>query len=180
MRTARTVGALALLLVVGPVFAAPAKKSAAAPKNTVAYYSTIDKQLTPVKLTDDESAKLDALKKDYEQKFKDAYAKTEVLTPDQKKAGDDARSAAKADGKKGKELTQAVADAEKLTDEQKAKRKDANKDLAALRKEFRGKVLDLLTDDQKKQLADAKPAKSSKPKKSAKADSAAPAPTTSN
>ena len=72
------------------------------------------------------------MKKDYEQKFDDAYAKTDVsktdiLTPEQKKAGDDARKVAKEAGKKGKELTQAVADAEKVTDEQKAKLKDADK-----------------------------------------------------
>ena len=163
----------------------PAKKARRrASKNTVAYYKTIDKQLQPVTLTDDQSTKLDSLKKDYQQKFDDAYAKTDVLTPDQKKAGDDARAAAKADGKKGKELTQAVAAAEKETDDQKAKAKDARKDLTALRKEFHGKVFDLLTADQKKQIADASPAKSSKQKKPAKPDApeapAAPAATTGN
>lgn len=185
MRTARTVCTLALLLAAGQVFAATETKAAAsksaaksAAKSTVKYYKTIDNKLKPVTLTDDQSAKLDALKKDYEQKFKDAYAKANVLTPDQQKAADDARKAAKEAGKTRKETNKAVADAVKETEDQKAKAKEANKDLRALQKEFLGKVQDLLTTDQKKQIEDATPAKSSKPKKAAKP--AAPAATSSN
>ena len=63
-----------------------------------------------------------------------------------------------------------MAAAEKETDDQKAKAKDARKGVTALRKEFHGKVFDLLTADQKKQIADASPAKSSKQKKPAKPD----------
>ena len=134
MKAVRTFCTIALLTcVASPVFAAVGTKKPAPPKNTIAYYKTIDKALQPVTLTDDQTTKLEALKKDYQQKFDDAYAKTDVLTPEQKKAGNEARTAAKADGKKGKELTQAVADAEKETDEQKAKAKDARKELTALR-----------------------------------------------
>lgn len=181
MKAFRTFCTLALLsYVASPVFAAVGTKKPAAPKNTVAYYNSIDKTLQPVTLSDDQSAKLDALKKDYQQKFDDGYAKEKnVLTPEQRKAGDEARKAARADGKKGKEVTQAVADAQKQTDEQKAKIKEARKELTALRKEFRGKVMDLLTADQKKQLADAKSKNSSKPAKPAKPNAPA-APATSD
>jgi hypothetical protein len=167
MRIARTVVTLALLsIAASPVFAAPGKKPAA-PKNTVAYYKTIDKSLNPVTLTDDEKTKLDALKKDYEQKFVDAYAKQNVRTPEQKKAAAEARDAAKAAGKTRQEITKADNDAVKLTDEQKAQRKDANKALRALQTEFKGKVMDLLTDAQKKELDAAKPKKASKAAKPA-------------
>ncbi len=168
MRTARTAFALGLLMIVAsPAFAAVGAKKPGQSKTTVAYYKTIDQTLKPVTLTDDEKTKLDALKKEYEQKFEDAYAKKDVLTPEQKKAGDEARAAAKADGKKGKELTQAVADAEKITDEQKQKIKDANVSLTSLRGEFKGKVLDLLTDAQKKEIDAAKPKRASKAAKPA-------------
>ncbi len=174
MKAVRTFCTIALLTcVASPVFAAVGTKKPAPPKNTIAYYKTIDKALQPVTLTDDQTTKLEALKKDYQQKFDDAYAKTDVLTPEQKKAGNEARTAAKADGKKGKELTQAVADAEKETDEQKAKAKDARKELTALRKEFHGKVFDLLTTEQKRQIADAKPKKAAKPANPAKPDAPA-------
>jgi hypothetical protein len=167
MRTARTAFALGLLTIIAsPVFAAVGAKKAAAPKSAVAYYKTIDSTLKPVTLTDDEKTKLDTLKKDYEQKFKDAYAKTDVLTPEQKKAGDEASTKAKADGKKGKALNQAVAEAQKETDDQKAKVKEARSELKKLQTEFKGKVMDLLTDAQKKELASAK-TKKAKPAKPA-------------
>ena len=168
MKTARTAFALGLLMIVAsPAFAAVGAKKPSQPKNTVAYYKTIERTLKPVTLTDDEQTKLEALKKDYEQKFDDAYAKTEVLTPEQKQAGDEARKTAKAAGKKGKELNQAVADAEKITDEQKQKIKDANANLNTLRSEFKGKVLDLLTDAQKKEIDAAKPKRAGKAAKPA-------------
>ena len=167
MRTVCTALALALLTIVAsPVFAQGAKKPAA-PKNTVAYYKTIDKTLQPVSLTDDEQTKLDALKKDYEKKFEDAYAKTNVRTPEQKKAAADASKAAKDAGKTRQEITKAGNAAVTLTDEQKAQRKEANKALRTLQKEFKDKVLALLTDDQKKGLDAAKPNKASKPAKPA-------------
>jgi hypothetical protein len=168
MRTVRIVFALGLLMIVAsPVFAAVGAKKAADTKAAVAYYKTIDNTLKPVTLTDDEKTKLDSLKKDYEQKFKDAYAKTKVLTPEQTKAGDEARAKAKADGKKGAELKQAYNDAAKETDDQKAKGKEAHSELTKLQKEFKGKVMDLLTDAQKKDLAAAKPKKAAKPAKPA-------------
>jgi len=162
MRTARTACTLALLLAVAsPALAATGAKRTATPKNTVAYYNTIDRTLRPVTLTDDQKSKLDALKKDYEQKFKDAYAKEDVmLTPEQKKAGDDARKAAAGTRR---EINQAVTDALKLTDQQKTQKKDAATALRALQQEFRDKALGLLTDAQKQQVTTAAPKKAAKP-----------------
>jgi hypothetical protein len=151
-----------LTIASSPVFGQGTKKPAA-PKNTVAYYKTIDRTLKPVTLTDDETTKLDALKKDYEQKFNDAYAKTNVRTPEQKKAAAEARKAAQDAGKSRQEVNKADADAVKLTDEQKAQRKEATTALRALQKEFRGKALDLLTDAQKKEIEAAAPKKAAKP-----------------
>jgi Spy/CpxP family protein refolding chaperone len=160
MKVARTLCILALLLAVaGPAFARGKKKDKGP---SIPYYQQIDRTLKPVTLTDDQKTKLDGLKKDYEQKFKDAYAKQDVLTPEQKQAAKDATAKAKADGKKGKDLKAAVADAVKETDDQKAKTKDATTALHALEKEFRGKVFDLLTAEQKQQIDAAKPKKSGK------------------
>jgi hypothetical protein len=165
MKTARTVLTLAVaMFVASPVFAAAGAKKGPAAKTTVAYYKTTDQTLKPVTLTDDQKTKLDGLKKDYEQKFKDAYAKLNVLTPEQQKAGKEAGKAAKEAGKKGKELNKAVADAVKETDEQKEKAKEARTSLKALQGEFHDKVFGLLTDDQKKEITAAKkkPAKRGK------------------
>ena len=49
------------------------------------------------------------------------------MTPEQKKAGDEAKKAARAAGKKGKDVRDAVAEAVKETDDQKnQKKKPAN------------------------------------------------------
>ena len=93
----------------------------------IPYFKTIDRNLKPVTLTDDQKSKLEDLKKEYEPKLKEAYAKEDVLTPEQKKAGEEAKKAAKAAGKKGKEVKDAVAAAVKETDDQKKQEKDARK-----------------------------------------------------
>ena len=91
MKTACTVSTLVLaMLAANPVLAAGKKKPN--PNAGVAYYKTIDKMLSNLTLTDDEEAKLTALKADNKQKFVDAYAKIKnVLTPDQQKAGEAAK-----------------------------------------------------------------------------------------
>lgn len=78
-----------------------------------------------VTLTADQESKLEALKKEYKPKFAELYAKQDVLTPEQKKAADQARKEAKAAGKKGKEMYAAVDEAVKKTDAQKKQEKDA-------------------------------------------------------
>ena len=157
--------ACAVLTLVGAVLIA--NSAAAAEKNekknvAIRYFQTVDQYLKPVTLTEDQKSKLAALKKDYEPKFKEVYAKQNVLTPEQKKAGDDAKKAAQAEGKKGKELNAAFDAAAKATDDQKAKKKEADKQLRDLEKEMHGKIVDLLTPAQKDQIKAAKP-KSDKP-----------------
>ena len=153
------------LLIAGPVLAGPKKhdgkkcdKDAASPATKMV--DQITKGLT---LTDDQKTKLDDIKKEFDPKLAAAVKAQDVLTPEQKQAGKDAAKAAKADGKKGKDLKQAVEEATKATAEQKTKMSDAAKDVKSLHKDLREKVLALLTPDQKEQL---KP--KSKPKKDKK------------
>jgi Spy/CpxP family protein refolding chaperone len=103
--------------------------------------------LKGLNLTDDQKAKVKELRKEYGSKYH--AAADSVLTDEQKTARADAIKAAKAEGKKGPELHKAVAAAVKLTDEQKAKMKEAVK---PLNKEFKDKLLAILTPEQKDQV----------------------------
>ena len=103
--------------------------------------------LKGLKLTADQKAKVKELGKEYAPKFKAAFEN--VLTDEQKTARKDAIKAAKAEGKKGRELMKAAHEAVKLTDEQKAKVKAA---VEPLRKEAHEKIMAILTPEQKEQL----------------------------
>ncbi len=98
-------------------------------------------------LTDEQKAKVKEVGKEYRPKFKAAL--DSVLTDEQKKAREDAVNAAKADGKKGREVVKAGAQAVKLTDEQKAKMKEVVK---PLNKEVRQKLMAILTPEQQAQV----------------------------
>jgi Spy/CpxP family protein refolding chaperone len=105
--------------------------------------------LADLKLTDDQVTKLKAIKTEYAPKFQElATARDGILTDDQKKARAEAMKEAKAAGKKGRELFEAVQAAVKLTDEQKTKMKEVGKEAAALGKEVLGKAKEVLTADQ--------------------------------
>ena len=58
--------------------------------------SRVDKYLKPVTLTDDQKSKLDALKKEYEPKFKETYTKEKRLEPRNRR-----RHATRPEGGKG-------------------------------------------------------------------------------
>jgi len=103
--------------------------------------------LKGLNLTDDQKAKVKELHKEYGPKYH--AAADSVLTDEQKTARADAIKAAKADGKKGPEVRKAAMQAVKLTDEQKAKMKEAVK---PLNKEIKDKLLAILTPEQKDQL----------------------------
>jgi Spy/CpxP family protein refolding chaperone len=103
--------------------------------------------LKGLNLTDDQKAKVKELHKEFGPKFKTAA--DSVLTADQKQARDDAVTAAKAAGKKGPEVWKAALQAEKLTDEQKAKLHEVMK---PLHKQFHEQLMALLTTEQKEQL----------------------------
>ena len=113
-----------------------------------------------ITLTDEQQTKLEEVKKEYSPKVSELLDKTNgILTAEQKQARADAVKAAKAEGKKGKDLTAAGEEAMKLTDDQKQQMASVDKDLQALNKEIRGKITEFLTDEQKTALKKPKKAK---------------------
>ena len=145
MRFVASVLALAMAFaIVGKLSADEKACSTTKPQpHTVAAWD----MLKGLNLTDEQQAKVKELKKEYRPKFKAAI--DSALTADQKKARDDAMKTAKAESKKGHELWQAVRQAVKLTDEQKAKLKEAIK---PLHKELHEKIVAILTPEQQSQL----------------------------
>jgi Spy/CpxP family protein refolding chaperone len=114
-------------------------------------------------LTPEQQAKWAAVGKEYEPKFKSAWNKMEnILTDDQKKARDEAVKTAYAAGKNGKDVWDAAEAAMKLTDEQKAKRSAAQKEVGSLYKEFGEKFRALLTPEQRAKLGPPWPPKEEK------------------
>ena len=113
--------------------------------------------LKGVNLTADQKAKIDGLLKEYAPKLKeDRQAIESLLTPEQKKARQDAIQAAEAAEAKARELRKAALKAVELTPEQKAKRAELAKPMRAAYKELQQKVLDVLTPEQKDELLKAK------------------------
>ena len=78
-----------------------------------------------------------------------AKKRAAILSPEQRKAQNDARKVATEAGKKGKELREAVDAATNATDQQKKQLAELAKEKAPLDKIIREKVLALLTDEQK-------------------------------
>ncbi len=103
-------------------------------------------------LSPDQKAKLEALRKEYQPRLSDGKLFESVLTPEQKKARREAAKAAKAAGKCPKEIQQAVTAAVTLTPDQKTKLAEARKQLGPIYKEFREKIMALLTPEQREQL----------------------------
>ena len=100
-------------------------------------------------LTDDQKAKLADLQKQYAPKLKDlAQTREKIFSEDQKKARKEAVEAARAAGKRGRDVWQAAEAAMKLTDAQKAKVADVRKTGQTLNKEIMDKVNKLLTPEQ--------------------------------
>ena len=98
MRVVSTVFALAVSLMIGGNLLAADEKTA--PEGGRHHHSMMgqwnafpDQMLKGLNLTDDQKAKVEALKKEYAPKLKEAA--DSVLTADQKKARDDAVKAAK-------------------------------------------------------------------------------------
>ena len=103
--------------------------------------------------SEEQQAKFKELRKEYLPKLKTVGEKLrDILTEEQKTARAEARKAALEAGKKGKEVRDAVQDAVKLTDEQKAKFVELRKEKQALRKEMREKGAEILTPEQKEIL----------------------------
>ncbi len=104
-------------------------------------------------LSEEQKANLKELRKGYMPKLKAVGEKLgNIMTEAQKKARAEARKIAIEVGKKGKEIRDAVQDAVKLTDEQKAMFAELRKEMQALRKEMREKSREILTPEQKEVL----------------------------
>ena len=163
MRTARIALTLVVaLLITCPMLAAVEKceskcKGKKAPACPAA--QRVDKMVAGLKLTDAQKASLTTVKKEYGPKLMAAMKKMDVKTPEQKKAAAEAAKEAKAAGKKGKELHQAIEAAVKLTDAQKTQLACAKKEMGTLEKDLCKKVMAVLTPEQKEQLKKAHQAK---------------------
>lgn len=122
-----------------------------------------------VVLTEEQTTKLDEIKKEFTPKFQALGKKgSEVLTKEQRVTRRETQKAAKEAGKKGKELRAEVEAALKLTDEQKKQMAEIKTETDKLRSEMETKVVALLTADQKTQVEQAKKKASKKAKKAAK------------
>ena len=108
--------------------------------------------LKGLNLSDEQKTKLAALKTEYQPKLNDCNLFESILTPEQKKARSEAAKAAKAAGKSPKEIQAAVSAAVTLTADQKAKLAEARTQRAAVYKEFREKIMAVLTPEQQEQL----------------------------
>ena len=122
-----------------------------------------------ITLSDEQKTKVAELEKEYGPKMKELREKLDkTLTEEQKKARQEVTKEAREkgkDGKKGKELAQAVKDAMKLTEEKQKEYDETDKKIVALRQEILEKVKPLLTDDQKEKLPQRPAAKKAKEKK---------------
>jgi hypothetical protein len=107
----------------------------------------------PIKLSEDQQKKVDALKAEYQPKLQELTKKTNaVLRPEQRKARAEARKKAMDDGKKGAELNKAVEAAAVLDADQQTKMKEIAGERKTLTDEIRKKMLALLTDEQRKSI----------------------------
>lgn len=106
-----------------------------------------------VQLTDDQKAKLENLKKEYGPKLAEADTRvTGVMTPERQKAAAEVRKKATSEGKKGKDVQDAVNAALNLSADEQAKFREATAARAKLAQEINKKKLELLTEEQKAQL----------------------------
>jgi len=113
----------------------------------------LEKQLEGLGLSDEQNAKVKSIIKEHEGKILAAQQKAnDVLTPEQRKARAEAGQKAKGEGKKGKDLAEAVSSAVNLTPEQKAKSEEATKGVRDAVDGMRKAVLETLTPDQRAKL----------------------------
>lgn len=131
------------------------KKAKKGKKNDpTAQFYQVPKEVT---LSEEQKASLAKIKEEYKAKVDETIkARSELLTKEQQKAMADARKAAQAEGKKGKELQAAVQAAGGLDADKQAKLQELNKKSTDLKKEINGKILALLTPEQKAKIEEAK------------------------
>lgn len=156
MKTVRTVLIVGASLLIACPWLSGADKCKDPPKAKKAppcpAAQRVDRMTEGLTLTDDQKAKLGELKKEFGPKLMEAMKKMDVLTPDQKKARNEAVKAAAAAGKDKKEAWKAGEAAVTLTDDQKAKLEEGKKVIAPLEKELREKAIAVLTPEQQEQV----------------------------
>jgi len=142
--------ALALFGTISFVWQADAQNEGKKKKGGADPTAAMAKKLESVELTAEQKTKLEAINKEHGPKLKDAQAKVDkVLTPEQIKARREAQQANKAAGKKGKEATDALNAALKLTAEQQKAWEDAQKGLRDAQTAYNTAVARILTAKQK-------------------------------
>ncbi|MBN1394268.1 MAG: hypothetical protein JW959_04540 [Pirellulales bacterium] len=104
-------------------------------------------------LSADQLKKIQATANEYSPKFREIDEKQQdILTAEQKKARLEARKKAIKDGKKGREILEAMQAAVTLTDEQKTAFEECRKERRELYREMIGKTLEVLTPEQREKI----------------------------
>ncbi|MCH9023025.1 MAG: hypothetical protein IID32_09720 [Planctomycetes bacterium] len=147
----KTVAKMLLVVLMAVLVAMPAaaadRKKGKGKGNRKAHAGAAFQLPKKISLSDEQKSQLADIKTKYASKLKDAVAKVS-LTKEQKQARGAAYKQAKADGKKGKQIREAVHAAIKLTDDQK----QAQAEVGALRREIHKAVRGILTDEQRSSL----------------------------
>ena len=111
-----------------------------------------------IELSDAQKAELESLKKEYLPKLQALQQKQkEALPADYLKQRMEAMKKAKAEGKSGKELREAVEAAAKLSETEQAAIAEVREQMGPLMKEIRGKMRDILTEEQQQKLRGNRP-----------------------
>ena len=158
-------GLMLALLVLSPAVAADkAKKEKKAKPAPMPGVSAAMGLLRGVTLTDEQKEKVKEIGASFNDKLVAIQAKT-GLSPEAKKERAEALAKAKAEGKTGKELREAVKGIGEPSKEQKAAMKEVMEERKAIAKEMKDALLAILTDDQRAQVqAKAAPKKEKKNK----------------
>lgn len=161
---------LSLGLCLLMVSSTPAQDAAKKKKNQPAKEPPAVQLPKDITLTDEQKTKVAEIEKEFGPKMKELREKLDkILTEDQKKARQEVLKEAREkgkDGKKGKELAEAVKNAMKLSEEQQKQYDETDKQIVALRQQILEKVKPILTEEQRAKLpqrpAAAKKAKNKK------------------
>ncbi|MFO0821007.1 MAG: hypothetical protein U1A77_23880 [Pirellulales bacterium] len=147
----RTLAVVALALLISvPAVAQEKKKKGKGGNQTPQAVAAIQKQLEGLDLSDEQKGKIKEVVASYSGKLTEAQKKVGgLMTAEQRAKAKEATDKAKADGKKGKELRDAVEAAVGLSGDDKAKMQAAQKEVNDLAGEFRKAVAEVLTDEQK-------------------------------
>lgn len=125
--------------------------------------SQLKKQIGALDLNEEQKKKIHDIIAEYSPKLAEAQkAASETLTPEQRKARQEASAKAKADGLKGKAAQEAVAKAVNLTGDQKEKAEKAEAHLREIVGNLRKAVGGVLTEEQKTKAGLNAPAKGKK------------------